>query len=166
MHWDNVRHYHPSAFACPCCGAGADLMWPDLIGDLEALCTRIDDRLVVMSGYRCPGYHRRIGGARDSLHHRGGAVDVICHGAGERAEVVRHALDLGLTVGVGRRHLHLEGTRGDGAPGLYPIHRSRVLPIPAEAPWLRGREERFWNISAGGTSMNMLSPRVRLGGKP
>ncbi len=147
MHWDNVRYFREEHFRCPCCAA-AD-MQPRFVGDLDHLRALLDRPLVIGSGYRCPRHNRRIGSADGSWHCRGMAVDVIRAWDDDCRDLVRGAIDLGLTIGIGRRHIHLDA--GGGAPSVFPICVSRSLPIsdppPALGPIRSGAApKRFWSV--------------------
>lgn len=48
----------------------------ELLGRLEALRCRIGRPLPILSGYRSPADNRRVGGARQSRHLVGDAVDI------------------------------------------------------------------------------------------
>ena len=92
---DVTAHFSRSEFVCRHCG--------EYRGDLEHLCEHLE-RLraavgrpcVIVSGYRCPAHNRAVGGASQSRHLYGDAVDLE-HGYATEAQ----AAAAGFT-GVGR----------------------------------------------------------------
>lgn len=57
---------------------------------LEAVRTLLGDRpILVSSGYRSPDVNRRVGGAANSAHMSGQAVDFTCWSFGDPAEICR-----------------------------------------------------------------------------
>jgi uncharacterized protein YcbK (DUF882 family) len=71
------EHFRSEEFACKCCGtlppSGID---ETLIECLEMLRFLIGSPLRIVSGYRCPEYNKKVGGARRSKHLLGYAADV------------------------------------------------------------------------------------------
>ena len=69
-----VRHFRPQEFVCPCCGAGRPaallVLW------LEGLREAWGGPVVVNSGFRCERHNAEVGGARRSRHLVGCAADV------------------------------------------------------------------------------------------
>jgi hypothetical protein len=66
----------------------------------------------VTSGYRDPGHNTKIGGAPNSKHMQGLAVDIACTNPADRARIAQLALQHGLTVALGAGFLHLDGRAG------------------------------------------------------
>lgn len=71
---DLSPHFSRHEFGCHHCGR-ADVD-PHLVSHLERLRAIVDRPLVVVSGYRCPYWNARVGGARASWHLRGKAADL------------------------------------------------------------------------------------------
>jgi uncharacterized protein YcbK (DUF882 family) len=74
------EHFSEDEFRCHCpCGqVHVDPELPPALEKLRGLvAARLgrDTPLVVLSGYRCPGYNREVGGVGDSQHLRGAAAD-------------------------------------------------------------------------------------------
>lgn len=68
-------------------------------------------RLTISSGYRNPLYNKKVGGAENSRHTHGDAVDVDVRGMSkeERLEFIEAAFDAGFTgVGVGSNFIHID----------------------------------------------------------
>lgn len=76
--WATYPHFTAAEMACRCgCGALPD---PDLMHWLESVRTSYGYPMVVISGARCEKHNAAVGGAADSMHVRGLAVDVSVHG--------------------------------------------------------------------------------------
>jgi uncharacterized protein YcbK (DUF882 family) len=71
---EGTTHFRPDEFACPHCGV--HLIRPVLLFRLELLRKAIGKPLPIVSGYRCPEHNRAVGGAPDSQHMYGSAVDI------------------------------------------------------------------------------------------
>lgn len=81
----------------------------DLITALMRLEAHLRVKLNYNSGYRCNECNEKAGGAKNSAHLRGRAVDVAISGSRERYLVLKAALELGFRrVGVGKGILHLD----------------------------------------------------------
>lgn len=79
-HWNLVPasdwtwpHFTPRELACPHCNA--IIVEPDMLDRLEAARLIYGAPIVIASAYRCPVHNAAIGGAKDSAHPRGTAVD-------------------------------------------------------------------------------------------
>lgn len=63
-----------------CRGTGECHMQEDFMSMLVNIRREIDRPLIVSSGYRSPAHNARIGGASNSPHIHGRAVDIVCMG--------------------------------------------------------------------------------------
>lgn len=112
---DVSEHFSYSEFQCKgkqCCG-GAGAVSPDLVVALERLRNTWGRRLLVTSGYRCAKHNEQVGGAPNSQHLLGLAVDVVPAGwnSGEGlARDVRRLAGLALRI----------GSFVNGGIGIYP----------------------------------------------
>lgn len=72
----NVRYFLPRHFRCPHCGLGG--LVPPLVGLADLLAVAWGAPLRVVSGFRCPEWHRKYAGSTDvaSKHCAGLAVDL------------------------------------------------------------------------------------------
>lgn len=68
------EHFVEKEFACRHCGRVR--VDPHLVQHLEKLRRIVGRPLRIVSGYRCPEWNRRVGGARGSLHLLGQAADI------------------------------------------------------------------------------------------
>jgi uncharacterized protein YcbK (DUF882 family) len=79
---------------------------------LDALREECDFPIKINSSYRSPAYNKSIGGASRSKHMEGIAVDIACTNSIKRAVLVKNALELGLSVGVGKSFVHCDNRKG------------------------------------------------------
>jgi peptidoglycan hydrolase-like protein with peptidoglycan-binding domain len=79
----NVKHFKVREFACKHCGEiKIDI---NLLVKLEELRRAIGNRpIIINSGYRCPTHNRNVGGAKNSQHMYGKAVDIRVNGMSPR----------------------------------------------------------------------------------
>jgi len=77
---DLTRNFSRSEFACKgknCCG-GSTPVQPALATGLQEIRDKIGKPLTISSGFRCKTHNRAIGGAENSQHCLGTAVDLLC----------------------------------------------------------------------------------------
>lgn len=113
--WTEVHHFTPAEFDCPAVkNSGAKYMDETFVKKLDTLRGLLRVPLVVSSGYRSPGYNKKIGGAPESRHLKGKAADIAI--AGEDAyKLLGLAFTLGFTgIGINqkgpwnKRFIHLD----------------------------------------------------------
>lgn len=63
---------------------------------LEAVRVILGAPLIISSGYRSPAVNKAVGGAKNSQHLTGEAVDFICPGYGSPAQIVRTLVASGI----------------------------------------------------------------------
>ena len=85
-----------------------DKMNADFLIKIDQLRRVLGKPINILSSYRDPVYNKKIGGVKRSFHLLGRAVDIKCLTSQYRAKVIKHALNLGLTVGVMRTALHID----------------------------------------------------------
>lgn len=99
------RNFTVQEYACRC-GCNS-VMWNENFMDLlQQLRTTLNSPLVVISGYRCPAHNMAIGGAQESQHLHGRAVDVRLRVP--TIQVVKLAEGLFNGIGYGTNMLHLD----------------------------------------------------------
>lgn len=61
------------------------------------------------SGLRCPSCNAKVGGAKNSSHITGEAVDIAYSSSSELFEIIRSAMTVGFTrIGIGKNFVHLD----------------------------------------------------------
>lgn len=62
----------------------------------------------ITSSYRTAAKNKAVGGAKNSMHLKGQAVDIACTDDQQRWHIVNCALMLGLSVGIMENAIHLD----------------------------------------------------------
>lgn len=90
-----MRYFDMSEYRCRChrpeCDAPQELS-PVMAQRLDALRESLNQPLILTSGLRCRYWNAQVGGAPDSRHLTGQAVDVACEADGARYTLLQHAL--------------------------------------------------------------------------
>ena len=73
-----VPGFTDNEFVCKCCGK----YWADpvMLGGLATIRRILNKPVIITSAYRCPKHNKEVGGATNSLHLRGKAVDIYIKG--------------------------------------------------------------------------------------
>lgn len=98
-------------FACPCCNGlpKIDEQFKLFIEMLQNTRDMYGGKIRITSGYRCINHNKEVGGASDSSHLKGIAVDVACTNDEARLKLVSSALRAGFErIGVGNKFIHLD----------------------------------------------------------
>jgi len=90
-------NFNEREFACRHCGLVR--LEPVLLKRVQALRDVVGRPVVISSAYRCPVYNKKIGGAPQSKHMLGQAVDIVIKGM-TPAQVAQAAAKVGFT-GIG-----------------------------------------------------------------
>ena len=73
--WDTVKYFTPGEFACKC-GCGCDTQVdPRLLRLADQVREHFDAPCIVSSGVRCEAHNKKVGGAAESRHMSGKAMD-------------------------------------------------------------------------------------------
>lgn len=116
------KHFTESELRCPCCDING--VHKSFMEKLEALREECDFPFVLTSAYRCPDHNRVIGGAKNSPHMMGLAVDILVYG--KRAhKLLSLAPKHGFTgIGINQK----------GDPSTRFIHLDTVIPNNQKVP--------------------------------
>ena len=99
--WDSIKYFKKSEFRCPCghCNGFPVEMDMRVIRILDKIREYYGQPIIVTSGVRCDFENRQVGGAWNSTHKQGKAVDFYVRGqndtAAGRNAVVKYAYSLG-----------------------------------------------------------------------
>lgn len=103
-----TKNFNLREFACKCCGSVK--IDDELVERLQVLRDRIAKPVIITSGYRCPKHNKEVGGAIDSYHTQGLAVDIVVEDYDlEKLEAIAEALGFrGIGVYSSQNFLHLD----------------------------------------------------------
>lgn len=110
-----MKWFTPDEYRCKCgraaCAASKELA-PDLAARLDELRERLNRPVVLTSGLRCAYWNAAVGGAPDSRHLYGRAVDIACADPAERRALVATILlwpsELMPYVEIAPQHVHMD----------------------------------------------------------
>lgn len=99
--FEGSEHFSVKELASP--DTGEAYVHPDLIAKLELLRASVGFPLIITSGYRTKEWNEKIGGAKNSYHVKGMAVDI--HVVGDKAyDLIDKAIQLGFNgIGVSQK---------------------------------------------------------------
>jgi uncharacterized protein YcbK (DUF882 family) len=109
--WEQMRYFQRGEFVSP--DTGEEQMSITLVQFLDALRDYCGIPLVINSGFRSPAHNAAVGGAPDSAHLRGLAVDVRCISSFTRHKILSFALSWTAScrivrIGVAKTFVHLD----------------------------------------------------------
>lgn len=105
------KHFYLDEYTCRCkrpeCGAPKypKSFFVDLI---EAVRKECNFPFFVNSWVRCPFWNRAVGGASDSIHMTGYAIDIGCTNSKRRAKLIHALLKRGFSVIVYSNFIHAD----------------------------------------------------------
>ncbi len=95
------EHFDEDEFVCRC-GCGKVHVDPRLVYLLEKARALLGRPIVIHSGFRCPAHNKAVGGKPNSAHLTGEAADIVCAFSGDRFDLIRTFITLGVTrIGIG-----------------------------------------------------------------
>lgn len=93
--------------SCRCCGCGG--LVPDFREKLNKAREMAGVPFILTSAFRCEKHNREVGGAENSAHLAGLAVDIKCTDAWTRFKVIHALLSVGFQrIGIGRTFVHVD----------------------------------------------------------
>ncbi|SDO04213.1 Peptidase M15 [Desulfonauticus submarinus] len=107
MNWENIRHFKPHEFKCPCCGRCEIKEEAILALDMAREMAGVPFRIT--SGFRCEKHNREVGGKPDSAHLGGWAVDIRATNSKARYKIITALINCGFTrIGIGKNFIHAD----------------------------------------------------------
>lgn len=105
-----TRNFRLSEFQCNCgrCTLNDTKINQDFVDKLQELRFRLGKPMQITSGFRCKDWNTKVGGSKKSQHLVANAADIVCDIREDRVKLIRWALELGLTVGLGKGFLHFD----------------------------------------------------------
>ncbi len=117
-------YFKPSEFTSDGKPALAN-MNPAFLRKLVTLRERCAFAFLLTSTYRSPAKNKRVGGAQNSMHLLGRAADIACSGGRVRWEIVRHATEMGLSVGIMENAIHVDDRESPVCFHYYDNYRRK-----------------------------------------
>jgi len=124
--WEKVKYFKKIEFVCPCCGRCE--MDKELIWKLDLLRELVGEPLIIESGYRCERHNKAVGGAPNSAHLRGKAVDIRCTNSLLRYKILNYAFYIRfIRIGIAKNFVHIDIDRSLPHPRiwLYPAKKKK-----------------------------------------
>ena len=113
-----MNYFKPEEFRCKCGKCDGGSMDAALVKNLNEARRLAQVPFVITSAYRCKTHNKAIGGAENSAHTRGHAVDIRIPTSGIAYHVIKSLLDVGFTrIGYNSKHSFIHV---DNDPSLPP----------------------------------------------
>lgn len=116
------KNFKLEEFMCKCgCDSTGDVpMQVAFIMKLQKMRDLYNKPMKITSGYRCPEYNAKIGGAENSYHMLGRAADIYCPKSSDRYALIKYALEAGFRgIGIGDNFVHVDDRDTGGRCWLY-----------------------------------------------
>ena len=136
--WQYVKNFKRSEFDSKDREGTGDLMHPLLVYRLDALRELVGRPFIINSGYRTIEHNKAIGGAPQSAHISGEAVDISTRkwSHEEKKDLVIYARQLGFNgIGVASTFIHLD-MKPRIAAWIYKGRGQQAIPFGKEVEYL------------------------------
>ena len=111
------KYFKLDEFRCKC-GCGQVEVKEKLIERLNIAREKAGIPFKITSGYRCKSHNKSVGGAVDSQHLKGIAVDISCSNSVDRYKIITGLLQAGFSgIGIAKHFVH--GDIRDGTPVVW-----------------------------------------------
>jgi len=101
-----LKYFSQKEFACKC-GCGDYKMDEETVLKLDRLRALWGKPLIVSSAKRCPSHNKRAGGAINSFHLYGAAIDLIT--GPDQHSLIKLAINVGfMGIGVAKGFIHID----------------------------------------------------------
>jgi len=105
--WEEIKHFKPEEFTCPCCGRCE--MRQEFVKKLDELRDWLGEPLHITSGFRCRKHNKEVNGSGNSAHLKGLAADIYIPNSIFRYKIIAFAIILGIQrMGIGTNFIHLD----------------------------------------------------------
>jgi zinc D-Ala-D-Ala carboxypeptidase len=106
---EKVRYFNYSEFDSPDVQGSGQLMDKELLDMLDDVRDKFDKPIHINSGFRTPAHNEAVGGAENSSHLKGLAVDIACDNSIDRFDLINCLLDVGFSrIGVAKTFIHAD----------------------------------------------------------
>jgi len=101
-----MTYFHIDEFKCKC-GCGDNKMTKEFLEKIDISRGKAGIPFKITSGYRCKNHNKAVGGADDSQHTHGIAVDIACSNSVDRYKIVDALFQSGFTgIGIAKHFVH------------------------------------------------------------
>lgn len=103
-----MKYFSPKEFTCN--GVNCfDKMSDDLLNKLDFARSLAGTPFKITSSWRSESHNKDVGGAKNSSHLRGTAVDISCNNSMNRFKIINALLDAGFTrIGIAKTFIHAD----------------------------------------------------------
>jgi uncharacterized protein YcbK (DUF882 family) len=108
-----IKNFSLSEFACHC-GCAENHTKLELLEGLQIVRNNFNEKITIVSGYRCLGHNRSIGSKDTSSHIKGLAADILVYDTGYAFKILKSIFDTGIFTRIGfgeykgKLHLHVD----------------------------------------------------------
>jgi len=104
---NDIQFFWPYEFICPHCNAvKIDSRVVLIVNELRQ---SLNKPVIITSAYRCPDYNKQIGGAKNSAHMKGLALDIAIPNSNYRFKVLEFLFKKGIRrIGIGKTFIHFD----------------------------------------------------------
>ena len=114
-----MQYFKIEEFKCKC-GCDAIRIHPRLLEQIDNARDRAGIPFKITSGYRCKNHNRAVGGAVDSQHLKGTAVDIACSNSADRLIIIKALIQAGFTgIGIAKHFVHGDIRNSEPVCWLY-----------------------------------------------
>ncbi len=104
-----MRYFNYSEFDSPDVQGSGQLMDKTLLEMLDEVREIVGEPIIITSGFRTPAHNEAVGGAENSSHLKGLAVDIACDNSIDRFDLINCLLDVGFSrIGVAKTFIHAD----------------------------------------------------------
>lgn len=109
MNWRNYPNFQPHEFDSPDLEGSGERMQESTLEKLQRARDAYKRPIRISSGYRTLAHNKSIGGAQNSSHVKGHAVDISCSVSSDRFRLFLCLIQAGFTrIGVYDGHIHAD----------------------------------------------------------
>lgn len=115
------KNFTSEEFACKC-GCGYDTPNPELVRMLQATRDLYGKQMTITSGCRCIKHNRTVGGAANSAHIDGNAVDILTPTGVDRYLIIKALIQAGferIGINFNKKFIHVDVDYSKPSPTIF-----------------------------------------------
>jgi uncharacterized protein YcbK (DUF882 family) len=106
--WGIIKHFKKEEFTCKC-GCGFDDISYKLVLKLDHVRWRLNEKIVILSGCRCPVHNKAVGGVENSAHVKAMAADIVITNSRYRYKIMEGISVVGIKrLGMYKDFIHAD----------------------------------------------------------